>query len=320
MSSMLPVLPVRKIDPPSSEERWLVEGLWGKAAVGIIGGAPKCWKTWVGLDIAVSVASRTPALGAFHVDDPGRALIYLAEDALGVVRLRLEALCQHRGLDIEGLDVHAITAPLLRLDQKIDQDRLKTTLERIKPRLLLLDPLVRLHRLDENSASDISGLLGFFREIQRTHDVAVLLVHHASKKKRSHPGQALRGSSDFHAFGDSNLYLTRKQDRVSLAIEHRTAQAPGPFKLKLVSDSDGDSTHLEIHDEHAAEERQTPQDALSEKILDALGRQDGPMTRTNLRAALGVKNERLGLELLRLETLKKIERTPLGVILASPTS
>jgi RecA-family ATPase len=70
-----------------------------------------------------------------------------------------------------------------------------------------------LHRLDENSAADISQLLGFLRELQRTHDTAIVLVHHASKKHRAQPGQALRGSSDLHAFGDSNACLWRASRR-----------------------------------------------------------------------------------------------------------
>lgn len=64
----------------------------------------------------------------------------------------------------------------------------------------------RLHRLDEYSAQQISGLLSFLRELQCTFDCALLVVHHTSKKRRGRPGQALRGSSDLHAFGDSDAY------------------------------------------------------------------------------------------------------------------
>ncbi|MBM4345172.1 MAG: AAA family ATPase [Deltaproteobacteria bacterium] len=95
-------------------------------------------------------------------------------------------------------------AGVLRLDPQTDQRRLAQAVQRYRPRLLLLDPLVRLHRLDENSASEISGLLGYLRHLQRWGNVAVVLVHHASKKLRAQPGQGLRGSSDLHAFGDSN--------------------------------------------------------------------------------------------------------------------
>jgi len=193
------------VQPP--EQSWLIQDLWGQNAVGIIGGAPKCGKSWLGLDMALSVASATPCLGRFAVQAQGPALVFLAEDSLPAVRARLEGLCAHRKLDLRGLDLYVITAPSLRLDQGPDRQLLEAMLVRLNPRILLLDPLVRLHRLDENSAADISQLLGFLRALQRAHNTAIVLLHHASKKHRAQPGQALRGSSDLHAFGDSNACL-----------------------------------------------------------------------------------------------------------------
>ena len=238
-SEMLPICRANELAVQTAETTWLIQSLWGHAAVGIIGGAPKCCKSWLGIDMAVSVASGTPCLGHFPVQKPGPTLVYLAEDALPVVRARIEALCAHRRLDIRRLDLFAITASSLRLDLAGDQKRLHATLASLRPRLVLLDPLVRLHRLDENSAADISNLLGFVREMQRVHDTAMVLVHHASKKHHAQPGQALRGSSDLHAFGDSNAYLARNGDRLLLTLEHRAAKPPEPLEMALQSQPDG---------------------------------------------------------------------------------
>ena len=49
--------------------------------------------------------------------------------------------------------------------------------------------------------------LGFLRQLNRQHDVVVGLVHHMAKRARQDPGQALRGSSDLHAWTDSACYL-----------------------------------------------------------------------------------------------------------------
>ena len=46
---------------------------------------PKACKSWLGLEMAVSVASATPCLGTFPVREPGGVLIYLAEDSLEAV-------------------------------------------------------------------------------------------------------------------------------------------------------------------------------------------------------------------------------------------
>ena len=56
----LPVVRVGEIPIEDNGDRWLVEQLWGDSSVGVIGGAPKCSKTWLGLDLALSVATGTP--------------------------------------------------------------------------------------------------------------------------------------------------------------------------------------------------------------------------------------------------------------------
>lgn len=309
-------LPVHRVgdlpsDPP--ERRWLIREVWARSALGLIGGAPKCCKSWLGLDLATSVASNTPCLGLFPVDDPGPALVYLAEDSLAAVRARIQALCHHRGLDLGSLDLNVIAVPVLRLDLASDQQRLMATLENVKPRLLLLDPLVRLHRLDENSASEISGLLGFLRQLQRTYDTAVVLVHHASKKQRAQPGQALRGSSDLHAVGDSNAYLARQKDGLLvLTLEHRAAKPPEPMTLELVSGPDGTATRLEVRSASGPANPEDSHTPLRIKALDAFGQAQQPLRRADLRDRLRVNNERLGHTLAELEADRVIHRTPDG--------
>ncbi len=190
-----------------------VGDLWSAAAVDVIGGLPKSCKSWFGLNLAVSVTSATAALDRFDVLAPGPAMVYVAEDSLPAVRDRVAHLCRHRGQDLNTLDLHVVTSARLRLDCERDQLALDRTLAALRPALLLLDPLVRLHRLDENSASDISALLGFLRELNRRHRLAVLLVHHLAKRLRRNLGQALRGSSDLHAWTivGSRISSSRKQ-------------------------------------------------------------------------------------------------------------
>jgi hypothetical protein len=306
--NILPVSRANELDIRPPEQAWLIESIWASSAVGIIGGPPKCCKSWLGLDMALSVASGSPCLGQFAVKRPGPALIFLAEDALPAVRTRIEALCTHRQIHISSLDLYVITAPSLRLDLKQDQQRLKATLAAFKPRLLLLDPLVRLHRLDENSATDISNLLGFIREMQRCYDTAVVLVHHLSKRHYAQPGQALRGSSDLHAFGDCNAYLLRRKDHIILTLEHRAAKPPDPIALELLSQPDGSAAHLEI----ASPDNITTDLSLNERILDLLLNADKPMTRTTIRKHLKCNNQRLGKILLQLDKQGLIMRTSAG--------
>jgi RecA-family ATPase len=305
-----PVVRVGEIKNEESAQRWLVDGLWGARSVGVIGGAPKCAKTWLGLDMALSVATGTACLGKYAVPEPGPVLVYLAEDALSAVRERIEGMARHRGLDLAGVEVHVITVPVLRLDREPDRARLLETARRLRPRLLVLDPLVRLHGIDENHAGEVAQLLSYFRSLQRQLDLSVLLVHHTRKNAAggAASGQGLRGSSDIHAFGDSNLYLRRTKECLVLSSEHRAAPASVAVRLELIA-TDAGTTHLEVMAE--LQDGNRKQRGLEDRVLDllALG---VVLTRAKLRDSLGVKNERLGEALESLERTGQVHRTPAG--------
>jgi hypothetical protein len=307
-----PPLPVVRIGEVSGEDhprRWLVEALWGASSVGVIGGAPKCWKTWLGLDLALSVATGTACLGRYAVPEPGTVLVYLAEDALPVVRQRVEGMARHRGLALAQVEIHVITAPTLRLDRDRDRRQLLETARRLRPRLLLLDPLVRLHALHENDAGEVAGLLAYIRGLQRELDLSVILVHHTRKNAAAGvaAGQTLRGSGDLHAFGDSNLYLRRTKERVLLSSEHRAAPASPPVSLQLAADN-AQTTHLEVVADLPAP---SPHPRLPDQVLSLLA--DGVvLTRGKLRDALSVRNERLGEVLESLEHAGRLRHTPAG--------
>lgn len=304
-NAALPVCRVADLVATDPSRRWLVDGLWSQGAVGIIGGAPKSAKSWMALDMAISVASDTPCLDVFDVLEPGRALLFMAEDADAAVRARVAGICRHRGLDIRDLDLHIITASSLRLDLERDRTCLSKVVADLAPRLLLLDPFVRLHRGDENDAGHVSGLLAYLRQLQRQHDLAVVVVHHTRKNAGGAAlGQTLRGSGDFHAWVDSSLYLRRMRDSITLSIEHRSAPALDPLHLTLAGgDATGD-VHLEISEDDSADAAGDRD--LAADVLGALIEQ--PRTRTDLRAQLRVRNERLGTVLQQLQHAGRVRQ------------
>lgn len=290
---------------PSDETPWLIEGLWGAGGVGVIGGSPKSCKTWMALEMAVAVGSGRPCLGRYPVPVQGPSIVYAAEDQPPSVRERLDQLAQARGADFARLDVGLIVEPSLRLDRAEDVARLRATLKRRRPRFLVLDPYVRLQSGDENSAMEVSRILSTLRELSRTFECAIALVHHARKGTGDDPGQALRGSSDFYAWADSLLHLRRDREGLVLAIEHRAAASPPPVGLTLVADRG--PVRLEVRELPAAA-LELP---LGERIVSAL-KVGGPQRHRELRLALHVRGEHLTAELRELEGAGRIARTPEG--------
>lgn len=298
----LPCALIRDIHQ-AGETPWLVEGMWTAQGVGIVGGTPKTGKTWLALDIALSVASGTDALGHFPVSDPGPVLLYPAEDGPGAIRGRIEGLARARGVQIQTLPLHVITADSLRLDDDEDRVKLEQLLEALSPRLLVLDPLVRLHAGDENHTGHIAQLLGYLRRLQRRFSLAIMITHHVAKQRGSsvQPGQALRGSSDLHAWGDSNAYLQKqKNGSVLLTLEHRAAPAPDPLLITLISQPGG-GARFEIGEVTTDEEvprataaRGTPQTLLLEdRVLALLRNAAEPISQVVIRKRLRVRNATL---------------------------
>jgi AAA domain len=312
--SALPVEQAYRLADRAEEQRWLVTGLWSEQAVGIVGGEPKCCKSFLALDLAVAVASGTPCLRHFSVPQPGRVLLYAAEDALHVVRRRLEGICGAAHLSLQDLDVHVITATTVRLDLPADRTRLERTVEQYKPRLLVLDPFVRLHRIDENASGEVAPLLAYLRTLQRQHSLAVLVVHHARKSAGNmRAGQALRGSSEFHAWGDSNLYLRRSGSELNLTVEHRAAPSPPSIALELAQR--GDALALERVQSTATQP--LPPSSVDERIVSALSDSDRPLPIAELRSLCRVRKATLYARLTELVTTGRLVRSVDGYRLAA---
>lgn len=315
--TQLPVQPAWRLADCPEQQRWLVDGLWSDEAVGIIGGEPKCCKSFLALDLAVAVAAGVPCLRRFAVNQPGRVLLYPAEDALHIVRRRLDGICTAAGTALTQLDVQVITAPSLRLDLDADRARLDETIARLKPRLLVLDPFVRLHRIDENASGDVAPVLAFLRDLQRRHAVAVAVVHHARKGAGAmRAGQALRGSSEFHAWGDSNLYLRRdSDDRIVLTVEHRAAAAPSDVTLELAQRDD--ALALQPVQSVPQTERRVAPVSVDQRIAAALADCSEPRPFSELRAACRVRTTTLYQRLAEMTADGLIVKSPDGYCLAA---
>jgi len=314
--SLLPVEPAYRLAERGEEHRWLVTGLWSEQAVGIVGGEPKCCKSFLALDLAVSVASGTPCLRRFVVPKAGRVLLYAAEDALHIVRRRLDGIAAAASVTLADLDIQVITSAVLRLDLDADRRNLAETVDRLRPRLLILDPFVRLHRIDENASGEVAPLLAYLRELQRRYGVAVLVVHHAKKSAGSvRAGQALRGSSEFHAWGDSNLYLRRRGDEeLTLTVEHRAAASPRPLIIELAQQ--GLALALEVVDQAKPVAATVP--SLDERITIVLAEVQAPLPFGDLRARCRVRASTLHERIGRLAAAGRIVKTAAGYRLAEP--
>ena len=303
---------VTDVRADSAEPTWLVQNLWLDRGVGILGGPPKACKTFLAAEIACAVATGGPALGRHPVTAPGRVLFYGAEDSLPALARRFAGIASVRGRSLADATLYLLDVAALRLDRTTDIDRLRRTLDQHKVTLLVVDPFVRVVRIDENSANEVSAVLGTLREIQRELGIAVLIVHHARKAPSAQLMYALRGSSDFAAWSDTNMHLSRSAERLTLRIEHRSAPAPEPIALRLRTDP---APHLEVIDGSLPAATEDP---LHAEILARITTAAAPVTTVALRAMLCRRKEDVVRGLLALEAERQVVRGAGGWTLPTP--
>ena len=205
---------VGEIPSEESAQRWLVEGLWGASSVGVIGGAPKCAKTWLGLDMALSRSHRHGV--------PGQVRRAGAGAGPGL---------SGRGCAAGGARAHRGNGPASRSRSRPSRgprDHRACAAARSRsgsraaagrrpggsgPGCCCWIPWCDFTASTRTTPAKWPSCWRTFASLQRQLDLSVLLVHHTRKNAAGGvaAGQGLRGSSDIHAFGDSNLYLRRSQ-------------------------------------------------------------------------------------------------------------
>lgn len=308
-----PVRHVAQVEERREEEVWLVEQLWGRGAVGFTAAPPKTCKTFLCCELALAVATGSPALGRFAVPEPGPVLFYGAEDDQPSLRARFEGIASARGLTLADAPIFLLDVNQLRLDLPDHVARLRATIAQHKPALVVLDPFVRMVRIDENSAAEVSAVLGDLRAIQRELGCGILLAHHTRKSPSGHKGYQLRGSGDFAAWHDSALYLSGSPDDLALHVEHRGAPAPDALRLRLVK---GASPHLEIVDDQATK-AVVAEEPLHAAILERLAVASRPTSTSELRDVLRARKQTVTNALTALERAGRIVRRDGGWVVAA---
>jgi hypothetical protein len=184
--------------------QWIVANLVPVAGLVLVAGAQKSHKTWLGIDLAIAVASGTEFLGRPVLQGP--TIYILEEGSPNAIADRYRVITARRG----GADVsHIAMRRGLRADDDKSWQRVMDAVARIKPVLIVLDPLIRLHALDENNSVDMARImarLGALTEL----GTAVVVIHHIAKRGgdgyASIAGSA-RGSGAIISATDGNVMV-----------------------------------------------------------------------------------------------------------------
>lgn len=322
-------------DDPGIE--WLVSGLAPAGALIAVAAEPKSTKTWVALEVAVAIATATPALGEYVVRSAAPVALFCAEDDRRSVRNRLRALSATRGADPREAPINVITREALDLGNEEAVADLIAAVRALPqaPALLILDPLRDLHTADENDSTGMARVMGMLRALRDVLGCAVLFVHHSAKSSADssdrRPGQRMRGSSAIHGAIDAGIYLSDLETdgqtywSTTVTSEVKAARGAGVFRLRLEVADDGDRgaalARWTIERDVAPEGRRDRRDAsspqerlaLEASVLGALRAAAGsPRSARDVRAAVRAKTDRVDEALAALESAGRAARHLVG--------
>ena len=177
------------VAPP--ERRWVVKDMIPDRTVTILSGDGGGGKTTLKLQLATAIAGARPWLG--HSPDPGRVLVVTAEDDEDEIHRRIAAIAKSLDVDLSDLgDLHIV--PLAGQDAVMGAPEGKAALiaptavfrglvalvERIRPRLVVLDALADVYGGEENARAQARQFITLLRGLAIKNDLAVVLIAHPS--------------------------------------------------------------------------------------------------------------------------------------------
>jgi len=229
-------------DEDDSED-WNMRGIIPRSAPIVPTGLPKAGKSLLMLHAAIAMAAgETTWLGHFPIYRATRVLFMAYEDPRRVTQKRVWQLARGLGIyhpgDIENLYVEDHENPF-RFDDKDNFNRMLRTIDRLKPDVVFLDSLSRVHGADENRANEMRPVTKAWLDLSaKGGGVTMACIHHVSKaEKDSKPVMMLRGSIDLAAAARFIVsFKRRKDDRVRIETDGNFEFKPEPFDIKIIQE------------------------------------------------------------------------------------
>lgn len=304
--------------------QWTIKHWLPSATIAMLVSPPQSFKTWSAFDLAVSVASGGPFLGQFPVIEPGPVAIFQQEDPhsniaernalITVMRLGLTSL----SIEGEGDDM-TISIPMvpegavpiyyheerrLRFDDPAIMDALEAFVMKVRPRIVIIDPLYSAADTEDYMARAAQQMLRL-KDIRDKYGCSFVIVHHTKKAMDSWDREKLWGSQFLNAFIETSWMMRGPgNERYTVLLRHFKTEGPQPF-VRLTYDIHTEAPpwryKVDVEDISAEEADKVVQAApvaeaggkpnrLEGRVLKRLTGH-GPMTEPELAKALSVARE-----------------------------
>lgn len=194
-------------------------------SVGTIVGAGGVGKTTLLMQLAMALTTNAPAVGGVFAanGEPSRVVLIAAEESADILRIRLHAINNWMGREqgetpsvptqdceklVALMEQNLFLVPAAGQSVYLVKDGEPTEfLEELSKfckgaRLIIIDPLRRLHDGDENNSAAMTHIVQMLEALAKRTGAAVIAAHHMSK------GAIFSGSSDSAAASRGSSALT----------------------------------------------------------------------------------------------------------------
>lgn len=217
-------------------DEWLPEG-----AVTFLVAPPGTYKTWLLLDLALSIATGANFLGKYKVNTPGPVIVVQQEDHKSGIASRLGKIWHSRfpmrrpkqlGDEFDMPDnrvpiwVHETRS--LRLDSAESIAALGEQVAKLRPRAVLIDPLYSTLSTDDYMASAAEQMLAL-KTLRDEYNTSFVIAHH-TRKKQDEGRLGAWGSQFLNAFIETGWQIRRAEDSGEMitVLRHHKVSSPLP--------------------------------------------------------------------------------------------
>lgn len=188
----------------------------------ILAGKSKAGKSWIAMQLALSTAMHTSALGERQVLRPGGVVYYSLEMGENRTAARLRQLMASEDITLQNIEFVWDCLPMAAGGM----DQLSMLLETKRPSLVVIDTFMAFAKGKQKESGDVMrgqyGEMDLLKKLSEKHETALLLVHHTRKTGAWDTGDEgvdlVAGSRGVTAACDS-VWILRKQPDDLFALD-----------------------------------------------------------------------------------------------------
>ena len=262
----------------------------------VLAGTPKIGKSWMALDLAISVAEGIPFLGK-SVHKTG-VLYYCLEDTYMRIRNRMHELADEPPDDLY------FTTTSERIGSGFTRDIVNFLRDHRDVELIIVDTLQKVRGSDDGSGSGSYSKdyeeVGKLKEIADLNNKSVIVIHHLRKMPDPNdPFNEIAGTNGITGVSDTNIVLKRTEGSMTAEmfirgrdVEERKFMLEYAFPRWKVLDETGSrtSSHKSAHGSEALLSFRKRSVMTASRPIRSRSRSPATTTRSSTLSASGSKS------------------------------